>query len=288
MRINDECLPCTLKTALQIIRNATEDEKLRKIAIAKVAKAFGEVSWNEYPIELAYVVHGIVREVIGVRDPYKEIKRRSNDLALSIYPKLKKIVEDFDDKLEAAARLAIAGNAIDFCVHTQLDLEESIEKAVKEELKVNDYGLFKERVSKARTVIYFLDNAGEIVFDKLLLETMLEVVDEPYKKITIVARGGPLLNDSLIEDVRYVGLDKLPNVELRCVSNGEEGTGPPPMSDEVRGWIKDHDLAISKGQANYEILHEVKDIFLLLIVKCPVVAESVGAKVGDLVLKYSG
>ncbi len=98
-------------------------------------------------------------------------------------------------------------------------------------------------------------------------------------------REGPIVNDATIEDALYIGLDKLPNIEFRKVSSGEPGTGPERSSPEVLSWIRDHDLVISKGQGNYEDLSDVEGVYFLLVAKCPVVAEDLGVRVGDIVIK---
>jgi uncharacterized protein with ATP-grasp and redox domains len=208
------------------------------------------------------------------------VKKKSNDEALSLYPKLKRIVNESDDPLRTAIRIAIAGNLIDFGALDDFDIEKTVNDVLHKKFAYDDYPLFVKRLKDAKSILYFADNAGEIVFDKLLIEKIKEMGDY---KITLVVKAGPIINDATLEDVKYVGLDDLVD-EIRYLSNGE--TGYERNSPEVRGWIEEHDLTISKGQGNYEGLSEFHGIFYMLMVKCPVIAEDINANVGDIVLLY--
>ena len=287
LKIDLDCLSCTLKMTSRNARLITKDIKLQRKIMTEVIKSLESVSWDSIPIELAFIVNRVISEVTGNSDPFKELRRRSNDMVLKIYPELERIVENSSDKLEIAVKLSAAGNSIDLGAYLQLDLRESIERAMKGSFMINDYEEFRERVLKAEDMIYFLDNAGEIVFDKLLIETMLDIRSRPFKSITLIVKGGPAIGDAIPEDVRYVGLDKLPNVEVRYVSNGVEGTGPWMWSEVVKDWIREHDLRIFKGQANYETYDDEADSFFILMVKCPIVARAIGAPMGSFVLKHS-
>ena len=287
MKIDLDCLSCILKMASRNARLITKDIELQRKIMIEVIKSLESINWDSIPIEFAFIVNKVITEVTGNPDPFRELRKKSNDMVLKIYPELKRIIESSADKLETAVKLSAAGNSIDFGAYVQPDLHESIEKAVKESLVINDYGDFREKVLEAEDMIYFLDNAGEIVFDKLLIETMLDVRSKPFRSITLVVKGGPAMGDVIPEDVRYVGLDKLPNVRIRCVSNGTEGTGPWMSSEIVRGWIKEHDLRVFKGQANFEAYDDEADSFFILMVKCPIIAKMIGVPMGSFVLKHS-
>ncbi len=235
--------------------------------------------WSKTPPELAHIAHKIARKY-AKGDPYKEVKKKSNDEALSLYPKLKKIVDESDDPLRTAIRIAIAGNIIDFGALEEYNIEKTVNEVLHKKFAYDDYPLFKKILKNAKSILYFADNAGEIVFDKLLIEKIKEIKDY---KITLVVKAGPIINDATLEDVKYIGLDKLIN-DIRYISNGE--IGYERNSPEVKSWIKEHDLTISKGQGNYEGLSEFQGIFYMLMVKCPVIAEDINANVGDIILLY--
>jgi uncharacterized protein with ATP-grasp and redox domains len=233
---------------------------------------------------MAHEIHKIVRNFIKEKDPYEKVKKESNDLVLKIYPELKIKVETNKDPLITAIRLAIAGNIIDYGALEEFNIRQMIKAVLKEKFSIDDYKKFRQNLKNAQTLLFFADNAGEIVFDKLLLETILK--KKELQKIRFVVKGGPIINDAIIHDTVYVGLNTLPNIEFLTISNGEPGTGPPRDSEIVKKWIEEHDLVISKGQGNYEGLSEYNNIFFLLIAKCPVIAFDLGVKKFDMVLKY--
>ncbi|MCC6029433.1 MAG: ARMT1-like domain-containing protein [Candidatus Korarchaeum sp.] len=277
-----DCIPCFLRQVVNALRLSSIDDSEIERAQREVMAYLLSSEWDLSPPEIDYVVQRIIRSYAG-GDPYREVKRRSNDEALSIYGECKGIVESSEDPLRTAVKLAIAGNVIDFGPYTSYDLRGTIGRVLKSDLSIDHYPLLKEKFQRASRILYFSDNAGEIVLDKLLVETMLSLREV---KITFVVKGGPMINDATLEDFNYVGLSDIGGVEVRTVSNGEEGTGPDRRSGEVLRWIREHDLVISKGQGNYEILGDFNGIFHMLLVKCPVVAADLNASVGDIVLIY--
>jgi uncharacterized protein with ATP-grasp and redox domains len=284
MKVNLDCIPCFQRQALQAVRFISDDEKLHERVLREVAKKLLESNWDSTPPELAHQVHSIVKRVTNENDPYKEVKRESNDLVLKMYPELKEKVKKSRDALRTAVRLAIAGNIIDFGVPQEFNLEETIRDVLKKRFAIDDYKKLKEKLKDAETLLFFVDNAGEIGLDKLLVETFLET--KKLKKIDFVVKGGPIINDATLEDAVYMGLDGLPNSEFLTISNGEAGTGPARSSQTVKKWIKEHDLVISKGQGNYEGLSEHNGLFFMLMVKCPIIASDLGVNVGDIILEY--
>jgi len=284
MKLNLDCIPCFQRQALQAVRFISNDEELHEKVLREVTKKLLESNWNSTPPELAREVHKIVKSITHEKDPYKEVKKESNDLVLKMYPRLKEKVEESKDPLRTAVRLAIAGNIIDFGPLQEFNLEETISEVLKKKFVIDDYEKLKENLNDAETLLFFTDNAGEIGFDKLLVETFLKA--KKLEKIRFVVKGGPIINDATLEDAIYMGLCDLPNVEFLTLSNGEAGTGPERNSQTVKNWITKHDLVISKGQGNYEGLSEHNGLFFMLMAKCPVIASDLGVKVGDIVLKY--
>ena len=284
MKLNLDCIPCFQRQALQAVRFISDDEELHQKVLREVTKKLLESNWNSTPPQLAHEVHKIVKRITKENDPYKEVKRESNDLVLKMYPALKAKVKESNDPLRTAVRLAIAGNIIDFGPLQEFNLEETIREVLKKKFAIDDYEKLKEKLKDAETLLFFTDNAGEIVLDKLLVETFLEA--KKLEKIRFVVKGGPIINDATFEDAVYIGLCDLPNVEFLTLSNGETGTGPERSSQTAKNWITKHDLVISKGQGNYEGLSEHNGLFFMLMAKCPVIASDLNAKVGDIILKY--
>jgi len=284
MKLNLDCIPCFQRQALQAVRFISNDEKLHQKVLREVTKKLLESNWDSTPPELAHEVHKIVKSITNEKDPYKEVKKESNDLVLKMYPVLKAKVEKSKEPLRTAVRLAIAGNIIDFGPLQEFNLEKTISEVLKKKFAIDDYEKLKEKLKGAETLLFFADNAGEIGFDKLLVETFLKA--KKLEKIRFVVKGGPIINDATLEDAIYMSLCDLPNVEFLTLSNGEAGTGPERSSQTVKNWIKRHELVISKGQGNYEGLSEHDGLFFMLMAKCPVIASDLGVEVGDIILKY--
>ena len=277
MRTYLDCIPCFFAQALKAARIAGADENMQKKILEEVSKLVPEFPLESTPPEMGRIVYQLVNKLTGNNDPFKEIKKSSNQLILNLYPKLKMTVENSKDRVLTATRLAIAGNIIDYGALTSFDIEEEVANCLKSNFAVFDYSEFKQALNNAETILYLGDNAGEIVFDKLLIE-------ELGKELIYVVRNKPIINDVLIEDAYDCGIDKIAKV----ISNGSDapGTVLNLCSKEFLETYHKAPLIISKGQGNFETLSEERaPIFFLLKVKCPVIAKDIGCKVNDMILK---
>jgi len=261
------------------------DEAVRERILREVMKELLRADWSAKPPQIGRRIDKIVRTISGIDDPYKEVKNKCNDLALSLYPRFHAMVGKSGKPLLTAVKLAIAGNIVDFGALSKFDLEQTIDEVMSKGFAIDDLKILKHKLQDAKSMVYIGDNAGEIVLDKLLIETMLTIRN--LEQITFVVKGGPVINDATLKDVHHVGLAKLPNIKFFIVSNGDPGTGPDRDSPEFLEMLQETDLNIAKGHGNYEALSEQPDIFFLLMAKCPVVAEDLGVGVGDMVLKLS-
>lgn len=272
-----DCFPCFLNQALRAGRIATNDEKKIKRILDEVGMMLGNIALESTPPEIGRLIYRKVSEITGNPDPYREIKKASTKEALSLYPFLKSRVAKADDRLLAAIRVAIAGNVIDFGVNRTFDLKNEIEEALAKDFAVFDYAKFKERLSEARKILYIGDNAGECVFDKILIEEM-------QKPVIYAVRGVPVINDATYEDALQAGIDRVAVI----LSSGADAPGAilETCSSEFKKVYKNSEFIISKGQGNYEALsNEERPIFFLLKAKCFVIADDIGVNEGDIVLK---
>lgn len=284
MELNLDCIPCLQRQALKAIREVSDDPKLQEKILRETIDALVETDWQKTPPELAHRIHKIVRDRTENSDPYAKLKKESNDTVLEIYPELKATVEKSTDPVKTAIKLSIAGNIMDFGALDDFNIHETIDYVMDKEIDGENYELFLSKLNSAKSILLFADNAGEIVFDKLLIETLLS--KNNFDKISYVVKGGPVLNDATVDDAKYAGIDKIKNLNFLTTSNGDEGTGPIRYSPEVESWINSHDLVISKGQGNYEGLSQFNGIFYMLMAKCHIVANDIGVPVGSVVLKY--
>ena len=274
-----DCIPCFLKQALFAARTALDDEVKIKEVLDEVGRLVSDIPLESSPPETGREVYRVVREVTGVNDPFKELKEQSIEKALALYPSLKEMLKKATDPLETAVRLAIAGNVIDFGANPDFDLEQDIREVIQQEPAINHYQAFRDKLGLAREILYVGDNAGETVFDKILIEMM-------GRPVTFAVRERPIINDATMEDAVRSGLDTVATV----ISSGCDAPGT--VLGKCSGGFLDHfqkaDLIISKGQGNYETLsNERRPIFHLLKAKCPVIAKELDVKVGDTVIKYS-
>ena len=274
-----DCIPCFVRQALEASKMATGDEALQEKALKAVLSELEKTSIkNKIPPQIARKVHHIVKKVTKNNDPYVKVKDEYNRKALKMYPSLKRTVAESKDRLLTATKLAIAGNIIDFGPSSKFDLDKTIEDVSDQDFAINHFNRFRKALKSSKKIIYLGDNAGEIVFDRILLEEL------KGKDITFVVKGGPIINDATAEDAKFAGIDKI--ARILTVSNGEPGTGPDRNSKRFINFLKGADIVISKGQGNYEALNEVDaNIFFLLKAKCPAIARDIGVKIGGIVVK---
>jgi len=284
MRTYLECIPCFLKQAIEMARLVSGDEIVHKKIIDEVARVIPDFSLGCTPSEMARMIHKVMEKQMGEKDFYKKIKEQSNQMALALYPKLKEKVNKSKDRLLTAVEIAIAGNVIDYAAKNTLNIEEEIERLFRADFSdigktIFDYENFKDELHKAKQVLYLADNAGEVVFDRVLIE---EIPEE--KEVIYAVREKPVINDALIEDALVCGIDK----RAKVMSSGVDAPGTilKYCSQEFVQLFKDADMVISKGQGNYEALNDEKrEIFFLFRAKCPVIAQHADVNVGDVVLR---
>jgi len=240
-----------------------------------------DLALDVIPPEIAQKVYRIVYEITGNNDPYLEAKKLANMSAMSLYARMKDIVDSSNETLETACKLAIAGNAIDLGAHAEFgSISSIIEDSVGYQLDQEHYRKFKESVGQSSLILYLADNAGEIVFDRILIEQLLQI---KKSKIVFVVREKPIINDATLDDALQVGLNKVATI----ISNGSDAPATilSQCSPEMLSYYRAADLIISKGQGNYESLSgRPENIFFLFKVKCPVIARDSGYDIDSSVL----
>jgi uncharacterized protein with ATP-grasp and redox domains len=272
-----DCLPCMLRQALEAARMADADVERQRAILNRVMELLMEVSADSTPAETGYHVHRIVREMTGVRDPYKLPKEEATRNALQLLPRLREIVAQTDDPLEQAVRIAITGNIIDLAPGIQFTLEATLERVLYQPFAINDLETLRQALSQAESVLYLADNAGETVFDRVLIETL----EQP---VIYAVKGGPTLNDATREDAVAAGIEEVAEI----VSTGSDAPGTVLESciPAFRQLYDEAKVIIAKGQANHEALGEGdRRLFFLLQVKCPVLGREIGVEPGSIVLQ---
>lgn len=240
-----------------------------------VLRLSAEIDLSQCPPIVAQQVHHRLRQLTGMDDPYQAAKDRFNRMALDMLPELSARVRQAADPFGMALRLAIAGNVIDLGVRGDLT-EEQARRAIAGALDEpfhGDVAEFHEATQEAGNILYLADNAGEIVFDRLLIEQL------PTDRVTAVVRGGPVLNDAVMSDAETAGLCDL----VETIDNGSDAPGTilSDCSESFRRRFASADLIVAKGQGNFETLSdEAANIYFLFKIKCPVIGGHAGLPVG--------
>lgn len=277
MKTYFDCFPCFVEQAVRAARLVTDDEKLIKQILDEVGSYFPSIPMDSTPPETGEFVYRRIREITGVNDPYKEAKSASIKEVLAIYPQMKEMVRESDDPLLTAIKLATIGNVLDFGIRKKYNLMDEIAKISEMDYAIFHYEEFRKELDTASSLLYIGDNAGETVFDRLLVET----IELP---VTYVVRETPVINDAIVEDAVDSGLDKV--AEIISSGSTAPGTILGLCNEDFLERFDKADLVISKGQGNYEGLSGVdRSIFFLLRAKCPVIANDIGVKFNDFILE---
>lgn len=241
-----------------------------------IALQLTKISLESAPPEIGMIVYKTIYHVSGICDPFREIKKTCTSRLLSLYPDLKKKITSSDDPLYAALKFAAFGNAIDLGADPDFDLEKELADLYTKDFDSCEYDAFKKALNNAKRILYIADNAGETVFDRLLIEQL-------KKPVKYAVRSRPIINDATIEDADDAGLSEVAEV----VSSGCDAPGTilELCSGEFKKIFAEVDMIISKGQGNYETLsNQKRPIFFLLKVKCPVIARHIDIRAESIIL----
>jgi uncharacterized protein with ATP-grasp and redox domains len=285
MKASFDCIPCMIRQTIEAARLSADSENLQRQVLNRVMHYLQQVDYQLSPPEIGKHIFNIIHELTGCKDPYRDLKLRYNQFALEHYNTFKRQVYLSDDPVLLAAKLAVSGNLVD----PESDGSESyvgqiLYNAQRQHFSLDDYNRFLEDLSAARQILYLADNAGEIVFDKLFIEVLRRFYPERNHSFTVVVRGAPVINDATMEDARLINLEKVALV----IGNGDSApaTVLHRVSEEMKTCYNQADLVISKGQGNWETLHEEsKLIYFLFKVRCPVIGAVLKIPEDSLVFK---
>jgi uncharacterized protein with ATP-grasp and redox domains len=276
--INVNCIPCLKNQARRLFEKHVPE--VRRDILFEKFNCFlnGEGINNPSPYSARYL-NILVKRETGVEDLYAEEKFFYNQMLLELYSELKYKVNNSKEPLKMALKYALAGNIIAFGPPHSFDVGKTFDEALQKKLAVDDSETLFESVRNARLVLYLGDNAGEIVTDKLFIETL------NHPNVVFAVRGDAILNDITKKDAEEVGMKEVAHV----MDNGFDA--PSTLisfcSDEFQKVFNKADVVISKGQGNFEgLYHQVEkpNLFFLFMVKCEEIAHAIGQQVGDAVV----
>lgn len=272
------CFFCFCRAFEKLLEKADISAQKKKSFTDEMISLYQNKSEMLIAPEFARELHNRLKSYTLNPDPYKDEKRENNDYVLGLVNELKKIIEQSGDPFDTALRLAIAGNIIDYAAFRDFNLNDAITKSLSCDFAIDHSLELMKAIWNAKTILYLGDNAGEIVFDKLFIETI------NHSNLIYVVRGGPVINDVTFEDAEYTGMNEV----AVTISNGYDApsTIVSKSGRLFQDFFKKADLIIAKGQGNLEGLVQLNDdrIFYLLTVKCNVMAEMLNVENGSIVV----
>jgi len=280
MRLFPFCIPCLIQMAITACRIGSASEEETFAVLREVMSYLAGQEYNRPAPDYSQQILEIVSKHLNQLDPFREIKKKSNQVAGRFIQRLIPYLEQATsekDKIAQAVKIGIAGNIIDFATVPGLEsqLEEKIQQALGVEFALFELEEFLQELKKASRILFLSDNAGELAFDRILIALLAE----QGKEIRVAVKSGPALNDALWEDALEVGLDKIPGVKIITTGQARMGIELKTAGKEFLTSWEEADLIISKGQANFECLYGEKGpIYFLTMIKCQPLSSWLGLK----------
>ncbi|MDD3491887.1 MAG: ARMT1-like domain-containing protein [Candidatus Thermoplasmatota archaeon] len=276
MKLKSRCIPCLLNRVIYEadLTGANEATKKRLVQIAAriMLEAYDR---NPSSAAVATEVHRRAYRELGSEDPYRELKRRSTQVAQNLLPEAEAFIESSEDRLAAAVMCSIVGNAIDFGIagsaSSPEELAASFTGEVQKGLQHDDLAILRRHLDGE--VLYFTDNCGEIVFDRLVCRELKKC----GVSLTLVVKGAPVLTDATLEDARDLHFEEVVD-DIATTGGFAVGVDFQQMPAALKPQLDSASLVICKGMANYESFSETDyaPVAYLLKVKCKSIAEDMG------------
>jgi uncharacterized protein with ATP-grasp and redox domains len=298
--MESQCVSCLISRALQEAQLATTNLNLQLEAMTEVVQILNYSLTQGGRLERipAYVGtrrdHAI-QQITKCQDPYAQLKRKSNEAALPLIPPLEKYVKEPTDSKQCFRRACIAaslGNVIEYGVaghEIPWDNLTSLISQAENELAIDHISQLYKLAKNAKRTLYLTDNAGEVVFDRLLIEALVQLGSQ----VTVAVKEKPVLNDAMLEDAKVAGLSE--NAEIITTGGGAVGVLPQWCSDSFLDQFDEVDLIIAKGMGHHETLPEFTlptPTAHLLRTKCEPVARSLrvpkGRNVVNVLIDHKG
>ncbi len=279
-----DCIACVVSQAVRVARIAGLDEDQGRQLLAELCLELRNMDSTLSPPEHGVFLYRRLAELSGRPDPLAEVKRRHTEAALLLIPAVRAVIEAAPNPLDTALRLAAMGNRLDLGTRSSLEEpEELLKRALEAEPGRWELEPFVEALQAAENLLLIADNAGEIVFDRVLLEVIRGLA--PSLELTVVVRGEPVINDATVDDARAAGIHEV--ARLIDSGSGIPGFVPHKVAPEALAAFESADLVLAKGQGNFETLTGAgRELFFLLQVKCAVVERHTGVSKGSSILMH--
>lgn len=273
------CIPCMLNQSLTLLNKALpEKETFKQETLISLCRIIAEAPSNITPPHITGLLQERITIFSGISDPYASEKEENLHMTLRYAHALDEFYRDADNKLEAAIRIAIAGNSIDVGANPNFNIAlETGKNLFMKHIDPVVFEQFGRELLQARNLLYIADNFEEAVFDKYLITQMLP------KKVFFAVRSKPILNDITFDDALSLGLDKICTI----IESGSTipGTDIEQCNEEFTLLFNSVDMVIAKGQGNFETLHKCnRSVFFMFKVKCMAIARHLDCEIGKSVL----
>lgn len=275
MKFHLECTACILNQVSQVstMKNLSKDESF--ILLKKVLIEIEKQNLEKTPPEVYGNIWNFISEYFDGEDIYKEVREKYNKKFMNYVPAIEEAIEKSKTPLRMALAAAIEGNLLDLAMNKTFSIDkliQAIEKLENAKFGIDDSDALLESIKSSKKILYIADNCGEIVFDRIFIETIKKYY--PDTEIYYVVRGKSAVNDVLLSDALQVGMDKFATI----VENGDSslGTVLDRCTADLNKLYKEVDLVIAKGQGNYESLSETPrdNLYYLLLTKCHLIAKA--------------
>ena len=267
VRLDPECIRCLLKKHLNAAPE-TASEAERTAYMQRMLRLIADASPFEGAPVLVSEIEALQREMFGIVRDFSKEKAAFNELMLSLEDGLWQKITEAQDPLYAAVQFAMIGNYIDFGAIRNVDEKTFLSLLERDDFSSHDLQTFESftaECAESKSLLLLADNCGEIVLDKLFLEQLGQRY--PQMKLSVMVRGGEVLNDATVEDALYAGIDSV--AEIISSSVAVSGTVYDMISDEAKHALDNADVILSKGQGNYEALSgQGRHVFYSFLCKC--------------------
>ncbi len=275
LRFDTQCINCIINKFLGNVPPET-DERTRLHFAKGILKIIAEADDSTSAPEIVADVTALKNRMFGLHDDFAELKKHFNALMLSCEPEMQKQICSSSDPLKTAAKLALLGNYIDFGAMDSVDeqkLKSMLSTADDIALDDGEYSNLSSELETAKNLVYLTDNCGEVVADKLFINEIKRCF--PSLSVTVLVRGESVLNDATLDDAEAIGLTEVATVLPN--GTGIAGTCLEKVSPEARVALDTADVIISKGQGNFETLHDCEmNVYYLFLCKCRLFSDRFG------------
>jgi uncharacterized protein with ATP-grasp and redox domains len=295
MELHPTCIPCLVDRAYEesALVFTGDEERIRALAefISFLGTHLADHDLRTPPFYGTERAR-IVQRLRGVRDPHEAAKRRSNAVARSLLREARSFYEAAADQLEALVRIAAVANSMEYGVKGHAYSEDRFKREFMQTLHAPlrwDRAAVLSALRAREKILYLTDNAGEIVFDALVIEKL----QSWGKEVVIAPKSAPVLNDATIEDLQVAGL-ATGESPCRVIPTGASiglilEEAEPAFLEVFRD---ERYLVIAKGMGHYETISEFDTradeclkgrLLYILRAKCEPVARALEVQRGDLV-----